>query len=415
MVLNGLARISDLAGATYLPNSRAIQLRRGDSRHEEAEFLLQSQVMQPTNTPARTDAPIKQPASRPETESGTSSGVFSGGLGHMVAGPYLSELMDAQAGAISVDRPTSVARESYLGGMKRDGTCGLNGLGDDRYLRTPTRMAENPRAISRSEPMRRGPDRCIVLLAEHERPSAALLVSLTRRGFEVLISFDHFDALARACLVQREADSWDKRGLLPKAGGLAMIISRHRGSEGAHSPMAIKALQQAILSHAPRCVCWEFDPDAPPQTVALRPVQTLHNGATTAKSTAHTHALPMQSIPSHMEVNKSVSQYGLLKTRESAGLENSALTSSPCIANQQPDGRMSKWETWPSDNRPQGQQDTHKSPITSDNLLLSARELAMLLAESPDNTVTKAEFPLRGGVRNIAVGATSPEQGPKRT
>jgi len=370
--------------------------------------------MQPLNTSACIDASAAQSALMPEKENGIASGIFTAGLGHMVAGPYLSELMAPPARGNADNRPKPPNRESDPCGTKRAGPCGAGGLGDDRFFPAPTPMAESPRAISRSEPMRRGPDRCIVLLTEHERPSAALLASLARRGVEVLISFDHFDALARACLVQREAHSWDERGLLPKAGGLAMIISQPGGSGGAQALVAIKALHQAICSHAPRCVCWEFDRDAPPQTAALRPLDPLHNGATTAKLAPHVHALPMRLTPSHAEVRTSVPQGVGIKTRESAGLTNAEIQSPAPIAIPQPDGRMSNWETWASDNRPRAEQDMRNSPVTSENHLLSARELAMLLVEDAANSVPKAEFRSNGGVRNIAAGETSPEQGPMR-
>jgi len=186
-----------------------------------------------------------------------------------------------------------------------------------------------------------------------------LLASLERRNVETLICFDPHDVVARLCLMAREVQTAERKGLLPLPGGIALIVC-----DPAKVPQ-LASVVHTVRRYAARCVCWQFAPATAGSSASLRPLsdeEILRAGDAAANAAA-----PSDSSQS-------------TKPDLSLGGQSGETGSGPA---ESPRLRLANWAVSQADNISGERSDTLKDTFPHKKTPLTSSELAMLLAEFP--------------------------------
>ncbi len=322
--------------------------------------LLNWVLMQHPQTSASTDSRAEGPLSLPDYGAGGGFAVDS-----TVAGPYLTGIVTS--GSYIAPLPSAVA-VATAGGPTQTAQASQASpealKARESEASQATAMNQAPArphlpAVVRPDHLRRGNDRCVLLLAAHQRPDPALLASLERRNVETLICFDPHDVVARLCLMAREVQTAERKGLLPLPGGIALIVC-----EPAKVPQ-LASVVHTVRRYAARCVCWQFAPATAGSSASLRPLsdeEILRTGDAAAEIAAG---------PDTSQVPRTGVSLG-----GQAGGSGSARAEVPGL-------RLANWAISQADNPPGEQLDTLKETFSHKKPPLSSPELAMLLAEFP--------------------------------
>jgi hypothetical protein len=223
------------------------------------------------------------------------------------------------------------------------------------------------------------------MLPPNGRPDAALLASLERRNVEMLICFDPHDVVARLCLMARQVQTAERKGLLPLPGGIALIVC-----EPAKVPQ-LASVVHTVRRYAARCVCWQFAAATPGTAASLRPLSDEE--IIRAGDGAELIVGPAES---------SLAARTGLSAAGQAGEAGSSRSEAPGL-------RLANWAISRADNPTPIQLDTLKETFPPKKPPLTSQELAMLLAEIPEIPSAAAT-----SQRAKEVGAIGPGHGQHR-
>ena len=332
-------------------------------------ILLHSVLMQHPQTSASTDPRAEGALSLPEHGAG---GGFS--ADSTVAGPYLTGIVTS--GSYVAPSPSAIAVATQnLQAAATVIAVGTANLRNDQVKLTTDSFAiqsagssqtaarSHPPTASRPDYLRRGADRCVLMLPPHGRPDPALLASLERRNVEMLICFDPHDVVARLCLMARQVQTAERKGLLPLPGGIALIVCE---------PAKIAELGSVVHTvrrYAARCVCWQFAAATPGVAASLRPLsddEIIRAGEALAPVLGAIVDPPTTLLTARAR----------LFARGQAGEAESFKGEASGL-------RLANWAISQADNPPDGQLDTKKESVPTKKPPLTSQELAMLLAEIP--------------------------------